>query len=360
MRTTTNRSAKLDMTIPGKAEGMSGEQNPVFGQLKVFAGNANPTLAAEVCEHLDIPLGKANVFKFSNDNTFVQFLENIRQMDVFLIQPMSTPVNDNLMELWIMIDAARRASAGRITAVIPYYAYGRTDKKDQPRVPITGRLVADFISVAGADRVLAIDLHAGQIQGFFNIPMDELPAIPLFARRVKEMNLTDIVVTATDMGSAKRARELADLLHTPIAIIDKQRVDNDDNAKAVNLVGNVEGKEAVIIEDEIGTGGTVIEAAKTLREHGAKKIYCFATHAVLCADAPERLSNSGIDRIVVTDSLPVEGPKLIDNIEVLSVAPLIGDAIHRIHNSLSIGAMFQGAAMDEIYGASRGLDAPNG
>ena len=221
----------------------------------VFSGRAHSSLATDISEYLGIPKGECNVFKFSNDNTFVQFQENIRQRDIFLIQPFAYPVNDHIMELLIMIDAAKRASAGRITAVTPYYAYGRTDKKDQPRVPITARLVADLLSVAGADRVLTIDLHAGQIQGFFNIPVDELTALPILARYFQEKALENLVVVSVDIGISKRARDMAARLGVPLAIIEKRRVDNADNAESLNIIGDVEGMNVLTFDDEIDTRG---------------------------------------------------------------------------------------------------------
>ena len=314
---------------------------PLFEDLKVFAGNAHPALAKDICTYLSVSLGTCEVFKFSNDETFVKILENVREKDVFLVQPISAPVNDHLMELWIMIDAARRASAGRITAVIPYYAYGRTDKKDQPRVAITARLVADFTSAAGADRVLTMNLHAGQIQGFFNIPLDELSAIRLLAKRYSDGGFDNLVVAATDVGAAKRARDMADLLDAPIVIIEKQRMGNEDRVEAVNLIGSVEGKTALIVDDEIDTGGTVVAAAELLKEHGAEDVYCSAVHAILSGTARERLKKSVLKEIVVTDTLPVPEEKRIPNMKVLSVAPILGEAIHRIHSGLSVGAMFE-------------------
>ena len=313
---------------------------PLFEDLKVFSGNAHPSLARDICSYLGIEPGHCEVFKFSNDNTFVRILENVREKDVFLFQPISAPVNDHLMELWIMTDAARRASAGRITAVIPYYAYGRTDKKDQPRVAITARLVADFTIAAGANRVLTIDLHAGQIQGFFNIPLDELTAVPLLARYFKDLALPNLVVAATDVGDAKRARDTANLLNAPIAIIEKHRQGNQDRVEVVNLIGDVEGKTALIVDDEIGTGGTVVAAADALKEHGAADVYCCVTHPVMSGDAAKMLADSVIKETVVTDTLPVPEEKRFANLKVVSVASILGEAIHRIHSGLSVGAMF--------------------
>ena len=313
----------------------------LFEDLKVFSGNAHNSLAADICSHLGITLGKCEAFKFTNDQSFVRIQENIREKDVFLVQPISKPVNDNLMELLIMIDAARRASAGRITAVIPYYAYGRTDKKDQPRVAITARLIADFLTAAGADRILTMNLHAGQIQGFFNIPVDELDAIPLLSRMYIEKNIKDLVVVATDVGSAKRARDMGDMLNAPIAIIEKDRIGNRDQVEAISIIGEVNGKTALIVDDEIDTGGSVIAGAKILAENGAKQIYCCVVHPLLSGEASENLLTSNITSLLATDTLPVNSDKMIDKIEIISVAPLLGEAIHRIHSGLSVGAMFE-------------------
>ena len=313
---------------------------PDIEDLKVFTGNAHPALAQDICSYLGINLGNCEVFKFSNDQTFVRIQENIRERDVFLVQPISAPVNDHIMELLIMIDAAKRASAGRITAVVPYYAYGRSDKKDQPRVPITARLIANLIETAGASRLLTVDLHAGQIQGFFNIPVDELTAVPMLGRYYRDRNFSNIVVTATDAGDAKRARDTASILNAPIAIVEKQRLRNDDNVRAANLIGDVKGKVSLIIDDEISTGGTVIATAEAVREHGAEDIYCSVTHPVLCGRAAQVLDQSNVKEIVVTDTLPVANDKLGAKIKVLSVAPLLGEAMHRIHSGLSVGAMF--------------------
>lgn len=312
----------------------------LFEDLKVLSGNAHQGLAKDICSYLGITLGRSEAFKFSNDNTFVRILENIREKDVFLVQPLSTPVNDHLMELLIMIDAAKRASAGRITAVIPHYAYGRTDKKDQPRVAITARLVADFLTVAGANRVLTVDLHAGQIQGFFNIPVDELTAAPILSSYFQRLAGPDLLVVATDVGDAKRARDMARLLNVPIAIIEKQRLGNQDKVQAVNVIGNVTGKKALIVDDEIGTGGTVLAAVSALGMHGASEVYCAATHALLNGEAAAKLRDSALKELVVTDTVPVPQDKRFDRMKVLSVASLLGEAIHRIHSGLSVGAMF--------------------
>ena len=314
---------------------------PLFEDLSVFTGNAHSSLALDICAYLGMPLGEAEVFKFSNDNTFVRILENIRERDVFLVQPVAVPVNDHLMELWIMIDAARRASAGRVTAVIPYYAYGRTDKKDQPRVAITARLIADFIGVAGADRVLTIDLHAGQIQGFFNIPVDELTAVPLLARDFSEKGIDNLVVVATDVGGSKRARDISHILDCGIAVIEKARHGNDETVEAGYVIGDVAGKTALIVDDEIGSGSTVVAAAEALTKAGAHEIHACVTHAVLSGDAVQRIAGSPIKELVVTDTLPVPEEKRIPVLRTVTVSALLGEAIRRIHGGLSVGAMFE-------------------
>jgi ribose-phosphate pyrophosphokinase len=312
----------------------------VVDELKVFTGNAHRQLAEDVCRYLDIPLGQAETFKFTNDNTFVRIQENVRQRDVFIIQPTCYPVNDNLMELLIMIDACKRASAGRITAVVPYYGYGRTDKKDQPRVPITARLVADLLTTAGADRLLTVDLHAGQIQGFFNIPVDELTAMTIMADYFKAKEIDDLVVVAVDIGISKKARDVAERLSAPLAIIEKRRTDNTGKSELMNVIGDVEGMVALTFDDEIDTGGTVANAAQALLDHGVKEVYCCASHAVLSRNAPETMAKSAFKEIVVTDTIPIGPEKRNGKFTVLSVAPLLGEAIIRIHKGMSVGEMF--------------------
>jgi len=310
-------------------------------ELKVFTGNAHPALAQAITEYLGIPLSKCEVFEFSNENIFVRILENVRQRDTFVIQPLSSPVNKNLIELLIMLDALKRASAGRITAVIPYYAYGRTDKKDQPRVPITARLIADLLTVAGANRVLTVDLHAEQIQGFFNIPVDELTALNILSRYFKDKTYDDLVVVATDMGITKRARDLAAKLNTPLAIMEKRRVGNADQTETLNVIGEVEGKVALTLDDEIDTAGSLVNTVSTLVERGATEVYACCTHPIFSGPAVQRIASSPVKEIVVTDTLPVANEKKLDKITVLPIAPLLGEAIHRIHTGLSIGAMFE-------------------
>ena len=313
----------------------------VMDELRVFTGNAHPAMARSVCDYLNIPLGRAEVFKFANDNTFVRIQENIRQRDVFIIQPTCYPVNDNLMELLIMIDACKRASAGRITAVVPYYGYSRTDKKDQPRVPITARLVADLLSTAGADRLITVDLHAGQIQGFFNIPVDELTAVPIVTRYVQSKEIQDLVVVAVDIGISKKARDVAERLQAPLAIIEKRRMGNTGQTETMNVIGDVAGRAALTFDDEIDTGGTMSNAAVALLQHGAREVFCCATHPVLSRNGPQTMWESEFTEIVVADTVPMPAEKRNGKFKVLSVAPLLGEAIHRIHNGLSVGEMFK-------------------
>ena len=313
----------------------------MIDELKVFTGNTHPSLAQGICDYLGIPLGNAEVFEFSNGNTFVRILENVRERDVFAIQPISSPVNKSVMELLIMLDALRRASAGRITAVVPYFGYGRTDKKDQPRVPITARLIADMITVAGANRLLAVDLHAGQIQGFFTIPVDELTALYMLSKYFEDKALENLVVVATDIGISKRARDLAQRFNAPLAIIEKRRVGNADWAETLNIIGDVRGKCALLFDDEIDTAGSLVAAVDALKENGATEINACCTHPVFSGPAIDRIASSPVTEVVVTDTIPIPESNKCDKITVLSIASLLGEAIHRIHSGLSVGAMFE-------------------
>jgi ribose-phosphate pyrophosphokinase len=308
-------------------------------QFEIYHGNANPDLARKICRYLSSEPGKLEVFQFANENIFVKILDNVREKDVFLIQPTCHPVNQSIMELLIMIDAFKRASAGRITAVVPFYAYGRSDKKDQPRVPITARLIADMITVAGADRVLTMDLHQGQIQGFFNIPVDELTAVHILSNYFRTKGIEDLVVV-TDLGFAKRARAFAELLDAPLAIIEKRRVGNLDRAELMNVIGEVRGRRAIIVDDEIDTASTLIEIVRALDREGVNEIYACATHGVLSDPAIERIRDSNLREVVLTDSIPLPPAKRLSKITTLSVAPLIGEAIKRIHRGESVGALF--------------------
>lgn len=312
-----------------------------MSDLAIFSGRAHPQLAHEICERLHIQLGKATIFEFSNENIFVKIEENVRGKDVFVIQPFSTPVNTSILELLIMIDALKRASAKRITAVIPYYAYGRSDKKDQPRVPITARLLADCISVAGANRVLTMDLHAGQIQGFFNIPVDELTAQSILAHYFFTHELTDITVVATDTGFAKNARNFAEQLNAPLAIVEKRRLGNRGVTQSLGLIGSVEHRNAIVVDDEIDTGGSMINAAQLVKERGAREVFLCATHGVLSDDAMPKIDASLAKQLVISNTLPLPPAKQSPKIIQLSVAELFAGAIERIHESRSVSELFR-------------------
>lgn len=309
--------------------------------LKVFSGTAHPVLASNVCDYLGIPLGGAELFEFSNENIFVRILENVRQRDVFVIQPICSPVNKSLVELLIMLDALKRASAERITAVVPYYGYGRTDKKDQPRVPITARLIADLITTAGANRLLTVDLHAPQIQGFFSIPVDELTARSILSQYFKKKVLDNLVVVATDIGISKAARDVAANLGASLAIVEKRRLGNLDTTDALNVIGDVEGMCALTVDDEIDTAGSLIGVVKALLDRGATEVYSCCTHPIFSGPAIKRMAASPVKEVVVTDTVPVNGDRKLDKITVLSMASLIGEAIRRIHTGQSVGAMFE-------------------
>jgi ribose-phosphate pyrophosphokinase len=313
----------------------------VYDQMTIFGGNSNPELTEAVCNYLGLPRGRAEVFKFSNDNTFVRIGESVRENDVFVIQSFAEPVNDSVMELLIMIDTFRRASAGRITAVIPYFGYGRTDKKDQPRVPITACLVAKLVGVSGADRVLAVDLHAGQIQGFFDIPVDEMSAMFLTAQYFVEKGLINPVVVSPDLGNTKRSRNFAQILDAPLAIIEKRRTGNTDSSEVLNLIGSVAGAEVVIVDDEIDTAGSITQAAQVCIDQGATSVYATCVHPVFSGAASERLAASVIREVVVTDTIRMPSHKRNDKVTVLSVAPLLGETIQRIHTGTSVGAAYK-------------------
>jgi ribose-phosphate pyrophosphokinase len=311
----------------------------VYGNLSIFTGNANPPLAKAICDHLGVPLGQAEVFEFTNENIFVRIKDTVREQDVFVVQPFTSPVNRSIMELLIMIDALKRASAARITAVVPYYAYGRTDKKDQPRVPITARLLADLIETAGANRVLTMDLHAGQIQGFFSVPVDELSALRILTDYFEAKHLRDAVVVSPDLGSAKKARNFADVLGAPLAIIEKRRMERQTDA--MNVIGDVTGRRAILIDDEVDTGGSVIKTISALAERGVTEFYAACTHPVLSGPAIERLRESPITEFVTTDTIPISEGKWLPMMRVLSVASLFGEAIRRIHTGGSVGQLFR-------------------
>ncbi|MGI6198947.1 MAG: ribose-phosphate diphosphokinase [Candidatus Cloacimonadaceae bacterium] len=314
----------------------------MYTKLKLLTGKANRPLAEEVARHAGIPLADIDLFKFANDESFVKINDNVRGADVFIIQPTCRPVNDNLMDLLIMIDALKRASAQRINCVIPYYAYARSDKKDQPRVPITAKLVADLITVAGADRLVTVDLHADQIQGFFDIPVDHLYSIPSFARYFESMKMGNIVVVSPDSGGAIRARSLATRLNCGLAIGDKRRVGNDDKAEVLNIIGDVEGKTAILFDDIIDTGRSLIQVAHVLEDHGASKIYAACTHGILSANAVELLEASPIEKLFITNTIPLsEETAKCKKIEQMSIAEMLAVAIKKIHIEESLSVLFR-------------------
>jgi ribose-phosphate pyrophosphokinase len=316
----------------------------VYRDLAIFSGNAHPQLAESVCSYLGVELGRADVFEFTNENIFVRINQNVREHDVFVIQPTCAPVNKSLMELFIMLDALKRASARRVTAVIPYFSYGRSDKKDQPRVPITARLLADLIQAAGADRVLTIDLHAGQIQGFFKIPVDELTAVYLLCDYFRGLGLEDTVVVSADIGFAKKARNFAELLHAPLAIVEKRREVRGGNVESLRLIGDVKGKTALIVDDEVDTARSLVGAIQVCHEYGAERVYASAVHSVLSDMAVQRLAEAELKEYVTTDTIPITGERRMAQTRVISVAVLLGEAISRIHTGGSVGALF-GAAV---------------
>jgi ribose-phosphate pyrophosphokinase len=316
----------------------------VYRDLAIFSGNAHRQLAESVCSYLGVELGKADVFEFSNENIFVRINQNVREHDVFVIQPTCAPVNKSLMELFIMLDAFKRASARRVTAVIPYFSYGRSDKKDQPRVPITARLLADLIQAAGADRVLTIDLHAGQIQGFFKIPVDELTAVYLLCDYFRGLGLQDTVVVSADIGFAKKARNFAELLHAPLAIVEKRREVSGGNVESLRLIGDVKGKTALIVDDEVDTARSLVGAVQVCHEYGAERVYASAVHSVLSDMAVQRLAEAELEEYVTSDTIPITAERRMAQTRVISVAVLLGEAISRIHTGGSVGALF-GAAV---------------
>ncbi|OLC64611.1 MAG: phosphoribosylpyrophosphate synthetase [Candidatus Rokubacteria bacterium 13_1_40CM_4_67_11] len=307
--------------------------------LKLFSGNANRPLAEEIAQYLSLPVSDAEISRFSDGEVFVQVNENVRGTDVFVVQPTSPPVNDNLMELLVMIDALKRASARRITAVLPYYGYARQDRKVQPRVPITAKLVADLLTAAGVDRVLALDLHAGQIQGFFNIPVDHLFAAPVIIDYLGKKDLHDPVIVSPDAGGVERARAIAKRLKASLAIIDKRR-EGPNQAVAMHLIGDVHGQDAVVIDDMIDTAGTLVQAVEALAREGARRILACGVHAVLSGPAIDRIKSSPLEEVVVTNSIAVSDAKRTGRLTVLTVAPLLGEAIRRIHDEESVSTLF--------------------
>lgn len=307
----------------------------------LMTGTAHPELGKEISDHLGIPMAERDIFKFKNGNTFVQVKENVRQKDVFIIQPSCEPVNDGLMELLICIDALKRASAGSVTVVMPYFAYSRSDKKDQPRIPITASLVAHLLETAGADRVISMDLHAPQIQGFFQIPTDQLLALPTICAFVRTLDLDEPVAVAPDAGSAKTTRSYAKRLGFPLALVDKRRRGNDDAIEDVLVIGDVDNKDCVIFDDEVSTGGSLIEVVDALKASGAKRVYAAVTHPVLCGGAAERIQNTDLEMLIVTNSLPVPQEKRVPKLVVLSIAETLAEAIRRVQVGSSVSELFE-------------------
>ncbi len=314
-------------------------KNGVFADYKVFAGNSHTELAEEIVSIMGKPLGKATVTKFSDGEISVNLWETVRGIDVYIVQSTCAPVNDNLMELLIMIDAMKRASAGRINAVIPYYGYARQDRKAKARDPITAKLVANLITAAGADRVLSMDLHANQIQGYFDIPVDHLVGMPILARYFKEKNLDNLCVVSPDHGSVTRARNMAEFLNCPIAIVDKRRPE-PNKSEVMNVIGEIEGNNCIIIDDMIDTAGTITNAANAIKEMGAKNVFACATHPVLSGPAMERVEKSEISELVILNTIPIPEEKKIEKVRTLSVAPLFAEAMTRVFTNGSISKLF--------------------
>ena len=312
----------------------------MYGELMIFSGRAHPVLAREISAYLNIPLGKVECSNFSDGEIFCQLQENVRGSDTFVIQPTCTPVNENLVELLIMLDAIKRASASRITAVLPYYGYARQDKKDAPRVPITSKLVADLISQAGADRILTLDLHAAQIQGFFNVPVDHLFAAPVLLEAIRELAIPELVIVSPDAGGVERARAIAKRLMAGLAIVDKRRV-GPNEAAVMHVIGDVDGKSVLILDDIIDTAGTLTHTATALKQKGAQRVFAAAVHGVVSGPALKRIVEAPIEQVLITNTTPLEDklrrcPKLLP----LSVASLLGEAIYRIHQNSSVSSLF--------------------
>lgn len=309
--------------------------------IKIFACKSAENFTKEICDCLNLPLGQINSIKFKNDNNFVQILETVRDQDVYIVQTTEPPVNERVMELLITIDAVKRASAKRISVVLPYFIYSRSDKKDQPRIPVTAKLMAQIIEAAGADRVITCDLHNAAIQAYFSINCDRLSAQNLLQTYFKEKNLKDMVIVATDAGSSKTAYKYSEYFGCPIALIDKRREGNDDRAIASTVIGDVKNKQAIIFDDEVDTAGSMIETAKILEKFGASEIYAGCTHGVLSGPAIERIKNSPIKELVITNTVPLPEEKRIDKIKVLSIAPLFAEAIKRINEAKPVGELFK-------------------
>jgi ribose-phosphate pyrophosphokinase len=311
-----------------------------FGQIKLFCGSAGKHLGGEISNHLNVKLGNYERRVFSNENIFIRLGESVRGQDVYLIQSMSSPVHTNFMEMLIMIDALKRDSAWRINLVVPYLSYGRSDKKDQPRVPISARLIANMIEAAGADRYITIDLHAGQIQGFFNIPGDALTAFHLLSDYINNKQIPDLTVVSTDLGFAKQARNFGERLKVPVALVEKRRVDNAERPELLSLIGSVEGRNVLLVDDEVNTGGSITNAVKVLREHGAKDIYLAFTHGFFTEKTVERMREMDLTEIILTNTIGQPEEFTLPNMTVLSVGPLLAEVILRAHEGRSVGELF--------------------
>lgn len=315
----------------------------MYGELALLSGRSNRPLAEAISRQLNGEVADADVFDFPNENIFVQLKSSVRGADVFIVQGLNTPVSRNILELLIFLDALKRASAGRITAVIPYYAYGRSDKKDYPRIPITARLIADLIVAAGADRYMTVDLHAGQIQGFFSIPGDEFSAFPILTDYVAAKNIPDAVVVSADLGFAKKARNFARRLDLPLAFVEKRRIGNDPKAQALSVIGDVQDKNAILVDDEVDTAGTLTEAVYLLKRSGARSVHTVCTHPVLSNPAIERLRDAPIEEFICTDTIPIPPEKRLKNFTILPIAPLLAETIARTHEGRSVGEYLKDA-----------------
>jgi len=312
----------------------------MYGEIKIFSGRAHPSLAREICDYLNLPLGRSTAYNFSDGETFCQIDENVRGSDVFIVQPTCRPVNENLIELLIMLDAFKRSSASRVTAVLPYYGYARQDKKDAPRVPITAKLVADLVSRAGADRVLTMDLHAAQIQGFFDVPVDHLFAAPVLLDAIRGLNIGELMIVAPDAGGVERARAIAKRLGVGLAIVDKRRT-APNVAEVMHIIGDVAGKNTLILDDIIDTAGTLAKTVDALKAQGAQRILAAGVHGVLSGPAMDRIQASPLELVLVTNTTPVEEKlQRSSKLRALSVAPLLGEAILRIHENSSVSSLF--------------------
>ncbi len=311
-----------------------------YGELKIFSGRAHPALAQEICDYLGIAPGELTLYNFSDGENYCQIDENVRGADVFVIQPTCSPVNDHVMELLILLDALRRSSASRVTAVMPYFGYARQDKKDRPRVPIAAKLMADLLTASGADRILTMDLHSAQIQGFFNIPVDHLFAAPVLLDAIREMNLDNLVIVSPDVGGVARARAIGKRLGVSLAVIDKRRTGKNES-EVLNVIGDVERRNVLILDDIVDTAGTLVQAEEALRRQGARKTFAAAVHPVLSGPAFERIEASGLESLLVTNTIPVDGALArCSKIRSFTIAPLLGEAIQRIHQGTSVSSLF--------------------